>query len=289
MALPGCIACECLAHVFKDKIRTAWCTFSATFLVVTQTQNMMNVISPKNRRHQSLDKFCKVGLNPQISTKPQSLFWSLLIKGGSQWLHSPFKAMGWFKTVAIRPSSVWVQQPLWNAGRQTYYNTREADEQSHRKLWLWTKTAEHTLECLCRTQQQMIQVGNTRVRSDSIAGEHQKSSLSFHPVFGCCLSHCSVLKYWFENEKQEVQKSYTSLLWHQILLSCFSLKCQLPWKSSDLSAKKFLLCLRQWKVRKVPTTHLLEYIPSAPLCQKNTSLKPFNSCTIKDVRFIGTI
>ena len=166
MSQPVCIAFECLAHVFKDKIRTAWCTFSATFLVVTQTQNMMNVILPKNRRYQGLDHFCKAGLNPQISTKPQSLFWSLLIKGGSQWLHSPFKAMGWFKTVAIRPSSVWVQQPLWNAGRQTYYNTREADEQSHRKLWLWTKTAEHTLECLCRTQQQMIQVGNTRVRSE---------------------------------------------------------------------------------------------------------------------------
>ena len=123
MSQPVCIAFECLAHVFKDKIRTAWCTFSATFLVVTQTQNMMNVISPKNRRHQRMDKFCKVGLNPQISTKPLSLFWSLLIKGGSQWLHSPFKAMGWFKTaVAIRPSSrsVWCNNPFgMRGGRRT--------------------------------------------------------------------------------------------------------------------------------------------------------------------------
>ena len=37
---------------------------------------------------------------------------------------------------------------------------------------------------------------------------YQKSWLSINLVFGCCLSSCSVLKYWLENEKQEVQNSY---------------------------------------------------------------------------------
>ena len=63
----------------------------------------------------------------------------------------------------------------------------------------------------------------SRVRPDAIAGMYQKSALSFHPVCGCRLSSCSVLKNWLENVKQEVRKFDTSLQWHQISLSCFSL------------------------------------------------------------------
>ena len=63
-----------------------------------------------------------------------------------------------------------------------------------------------------------------RVRSSAIAGMYQKSTLSFHPVCGHCLSSRSVLKKWLENEKQEGLKSYTALQWHRILLSWLSLK-----------------------------------------------------------------
>ena len=63
---------------------------------------------------------------------------------------------------------------------------------------------------------------------------YQKSIWSFNPVCGCCLSSCSVFKYWFENEKQEIQKSYTSPQRHQILLWCFSLKSCGTWRTCGL-------------------------------------------------------
>jgi len=54
---------------------------------------------------------------------------------------------------------------------------------------------------------------------------YQKYALSFHPVCGRHrLSSCSALKNWLKDEKHEVQKAYTSLHWHQKLLSCFSFK-----------------------------------------------------------------
>ena len=71
---------------------------------------------------------------------------------------------------------------------------------------------------------QMIKVRSTRVRSGTFVGVCQKYSLYFHPVCGHRLSPCSVLKNWLEKVKQGVKKYHTSLQWHPILLSRFSLK-----------------------------------------------------------------
>ena len=57
---------------------------------------------------------------------------------------------------------------------------------------------------------------STRVGFPDIVWIHKKSV----QVCGCCLSSCSVLKYWLENEKQDIRHLYTSQQYLRILLSC---------------------------------------------------------------------
>ena len=80
----------------------------------------------------------------------------------------------------------------------------------------------------------------------------KKSSLSFHPVCGRILSLCSVLKYWLENEKQEVQKYYTSQQWHQILLSCYSLKSSDGNTTEEWESGGWRVSGVEWWMRCVP-------------------------------------
>ena len=81
-----------------------------------------------------------------------------------------------------------------------------SDEKERRKGWVaddWSEKHESKIGCLCRHVSKVLTV--------------------FHPVCGLCLSSYPEFKYELKNEKQEVPKSYTSLQWHQILLSCFTL------------------------------------------------------------------
>ena len=55
-----------------------------------------------------------------------------------------------------------------------------------------------------------------------ILGHCNNPALPVCPVCGCGISSCSVLKYWLENEKQEVSNDLT-LAVLVIILGCFTL------------------------------------------------------------------
>ena len=68
--------------------------------------------------------------------------------------------------------------------------------------------------------------------------------------------------YWLENAKQEVWKCYTSLQWHQILLSCFSLIS--PASVSSLVAHLVLIKVERWALSPFPSLFLSFSLNSPP-------------------------